>query len=191
MKGKEKARKGGAMPGDQQAVDSARLEGMKLALELVKKGGAELLEGEIRAREQMGVNPPVPLGNLDSQLERVLIHAIRQVFCISVGAIHDCYGFGPKRLQPFLDKFSEGTSLLMKGFNGGALLKDYAGEIEDTYKITLWANKHGVLIKKKGDSSVGGISDQGTDRRRLGRGPAKGKGDDGEESPGETQAPLS
>lgn len=165
MKGKERARKGGAMPGNQQAVDSARLDGMRIALELVKQGGAELLEGEIHAREQTGVNPPVPLGSLDSQMEKVLTHAIRQAFCISVGAIHDCYGFGPKRIQPFLDKFSEGTSLLMKGFNGGALLKDYVKEIEDTYKITLWANRHGVLIKKKGDGSIGGISDQGTDRR--------------------------
>ena len=126
--------------------------GMEISLELVKEGGEALLAQEIATRKKTGVQTDGKLADLDKQLDSLIKHAMRQAFCISVAAVHDVFGIGPKRMAAYFEAYSEATRLLLKGKNGGALWTDYADEIRKTYGVEIKAKKEGVYVvpaKKK------------------------------------------
>ena len=53
---------------------------------------------------------------------------------LAVAAVHDCFGFGTKRCQRFLDKMDEGATLIIDDF---ATWPDYIQSIKDELGIDL------------------------------------------------------
>ena len=120
--------------------------GMELSLELVREGGEALLAQEIGIRKKSGIQPDSKLADLDKQLDSLIKHVMRQAFCLSVAAVHDVFGIGPKRMVPYFEAYTEATKLLLKGRDGGALWTDYADEIREIYGVEIKAKREGVFV---------------------------------------------
>ena len=102
--------------GKQSQYDAGRLDGLDLALRIVKADGVEALEKELKFRGWGGIHTTLATKELDLATEQIksLTYETMLVACISV--LHDEFGFGQKRSQRFVDKFSKLTSYLDKGW---------------------------------------------------------------------------
>lgn len=94
---------------------TGRARGMELALEIVKKDGIEALEKEVQIRGRTGVNSPVSLKDLTVALPplRRLIQEAYTVLVIET--LHTELGFGPKRVNKFMDRFYLKQECLVDG----------------------------------------------------------------------------
>ena len=120
--------------------------GMDLSLELVREGGEALLASEMAIRKRTGIQPDSTLADLDKTLDSIIKHVMMQAFCLSVAAVHDVFGIGPKRMASYFEAYTEATKLLLKGRDGGALWTDYAAEIRQVYGVEIKAKREGVFV---------------------------------------------
>ena len=89
---------------------AGRARGLELALDIVKKDGIEALEKEVQIRGRTGINSPVSLKDLTVALPplRRLIQEAYTVLVIET--LHTELGFGPKRVNKFMERFCTSTS---------------------------------------------------------------------------------
>lgn len=94
---------------------AGRARGLELALEIVKKDGIKALEKEVQIRGRTGVNSPVSLKDLTVALPplRRLIQEAYTVLVIET--LHTELGFGPKRVNKFMERFYLKQECLVDG----------------------------------------------------------------------------
>ena len=94
---------------------AGRARGLELALDIVKKDGIEALEKEVQVRGRTGVNSPVSLKDLTVALPplRRLIQEAYTVLVIET--LHTELGFGPKRVNKFMERFYLKQECLVDG----------------------------------------------------------------------------
>lgn len=94
---------------------AGRARGMELALDIAKKDGIEALEKEVQIRGRTGVNSPVSLKDLTVALPplRRLIQEAYTVLVIET--LHTELGFGPKRVNKFMERFYLKQECLVDG----------------------------------------------------------------------------
>ena len=93
-----------------------RNDGLSLALKIVKEGGQEALEKEIKARGATGINTSLSQKELDAALLPIKELTIRTLLAMSVSALRDEFGFGKDRLQRFVNRFMKKTDCLAEGW---------------------------------------------------------------------------
>ena len=93
-----------------------RNDGLALALKIVREGGAEALEEEIRVRGITGINVNLSQKELDEALLPIKELTIRTLLAMSVATLRDEYGFGKDRLQRFVNRFMQKTTCLEEGW---------------------------------------------------------------------------
>ena len=88
---------------------------MELALEIAKRDGIKALEKEVQIRGRTGINPPVSLKDFTVGLPplRRLIQEVYTVLVIET--LHTELGFGQKRVNKFMDRFSLKQECLVDG----------------------------------------------------------------------------
>lgn len=116
----------------------ARMDGLAYALDIVKKGGVEALEKEIKIRGAHFV--PLEISEEKRvELGRMLSDRILGTFTPAVMfTLHDTFGFGKKRLLRWKDAFMKCCSLLGTCDPLGVPyegIKDYAAFLRDRYGI--------------------------------------------------------
>ena len=94
---------------------AGRARGMELALEIAKRDGIKALEKEVQIRGRTGINPPVSLKDFTVGLPplRRLIQEVYTVLVIET--LHTELGFGQKRVNKFMDRFSLKQECLVDG----------------------------------------------------------------------------
>jgi hypothetical protein len=94
---------------------AGRARGLELALDIVKKDGIEALEKEVQIRGRTGINSPVSLKDLTVALPplRRLIQEAYTVLVIET--LHTELGFGPKRVDKFMERFYLKQECLVDG----------------------------------------------------------------------------
>jgi hypothetical protein len=104
--------------------------GMEAAQELVRNGGIEALEKEVRLRGS-GVNLPLSGRALDKATEGIKAYTIDTVMILSIASMHDAFGFGATRIRRWMEKFNEGVEYLLGTEGGYSTWEDYIQGIRE------------------------------------------------------------
>lgn len=85
---------------------TGRNDGLALAAKIIKEGGVEALEAEIRQRGVCGVNTNLTMKELDEALFPIKSNCIDTVMALFLAVLRDEFGFGKARLERARDRFS-------------------------------------------------------------------------------------
>ena len=85
---------------------TGREDGLLMALDVVKKGGIEALEKEVRFRNVTGIRTALAKKDLDKATVKIKERLLDTVTVLSVATLHDEYGFGAKRCERFIERFN-------------------------------------------------------------------------------------
>lgn len=118
----------------------ARIQGMLYAANLVKEGGLEALEGDIKKRRLL----KTPLAYTDKQIDEFWSELSANLYatmtCVTGMVLHDEFGFGKQRLHKFREEFLKATkSSLDLDWLGQhyVTLEDYAVYLNKKYDLGL------------------------------------------------------
>lgn len=95
---------------------AGREDGLALALQIVREGGLEALEKEIRARGITGIHTSLCSKDLADRVEPIKNVMFETVTIAFLASLHDEYGFGQKRCQKVMDRFCKLTAYLDNGW---------------------------------------------------------------------------
>lgn len=120
--------------------ERGREDGLDLALRIVREGGLEALEKEIRFRGVTGIRTSLASKDLDKASRKIKEMTLDTFTILSIAALHDEFGFGEKRINRFMRKLEEGAEYLMDDL---ATWQDYIDSIKEQLNIHLevrWNN---------------------------------------------------
>ena len=121
-----------------------RIDGLLMALTIVRDGGIEALVKEIETRGKMGINTALCMKELDvasNTIKNVAVETIR-IACVSI--LHDKFGFGQTRCQRFVNAFDKLAEYLDKGW---IVWMDLIDQIKKDLKLDMpdtWLEKDGI-----------------------------------------------
>lgn len=119
---------------------TGREDGLLMALDIVKKGGVEALEEEIRFRNLSGIRMPLAKKDLEKATLKIKEQLLDTVTVLSVATLHDEYGFGEKRCKKFIERFNLKAECLVDDM---ASWDDYIQAIRDELGLELVIRKNG------------------------------------------------
>ena len=112
---------------------AGREDGLLMALDIVKKGGVEALEKEIRFRNVTGKK------DLDKATVKIKEQLLDTVTVLSVATLHDEYDFGAKRCERFIERFNIKAECLVDDM---ASWDDYIQAIREELGLELVIRKN-------------------------------------------------
>ena len=118
---------------------AGREDGLLMALNIVKKGGVEALEEEIRFRNLSGIRMPLAKKDLEKATLKIKEQLLDTVTILSVATLHDEYGFGAKRCKKFTERFNLKAECLVDDM---ASWDDYIQAIREELGIELTIRKN-------------------------------------------------
>ena len=92
---------------------SGREDGMLLTEQLVRDGGLERLQEEIKYRGITGVHTQLAKKELEKASEQIKMNTLDTVLLLAISAIRDEFDFGAKRLQRLIDRMERKASCLI------------------------------------------------------------------------------
>lgn len=90
-----------------------REDGLDLALRIVREGGLEALEKEVRFRGITGIHSGLAAKDLNAASEKIKEMTLDTFTILSIACLHDEFGFGQQRCQRYMDKMNEGADYLI------------------------------------------------------------------------------
>lgn len=111
-----------------------REDGLDLAYRIVKDGGIEALEKEMKWRGVSGIHTPLAKKDLEKATQKIKEMTLDTFTVLGIAALYDEFGFGEKRCQRWMDKLTEGADLLMDDM---ATWPDYIQSIKEQIGINL------------------------------------------------------
>ena len=114
--------------------ERGREDGLSLGLRIVREGGLEALENEIRFRNISGIHTSLAAKDLDKASEKIKEMTLDTFTIIGIAALHDAFGFGEKRCQRWMDKVMEGADYMVDGL---ATWEDYINSIKERLNLDL------------------------------------------------------
>ena len=133
------------VPGD---MARGRMEGLVYAERIVSKDGIEGLREEIKKRGCSGVSINVSHKEMEKATSQMRNMMLDTVMSMSMGILHDKFGFGHDRLQKFMDAFQDGAELLNDGVITWQQIIDNTEEVTGIH-LTLRRNDQNVQIKRQ------------------------------------------
>ena len=119
---------------EMETLNNYRLIGLDMAYRLVKAGGLEALENEIRLRKK-GYRLPVSHKEIDEAAKGIKEMCNDTYKVMSVWVLRNPpFNYGPKRLQRFIDQFDYQTSFLEGGY---MTFKDITDQILEELNMEL------------------------------------------------------
>ena len=115
---------------------AGREDGLLMALDIVKKGGVEALEKEVRFRNVTGIRTKKDLDKATVKIKEQLLDTVT---VLSVATLHDEYGFGAKRCKKFIERFNLKAECLVDDM---ASWDDYIQTIREELGIELTIRKN-------------------------------------------------
>jgi hypothetical protein len=125
-----------------------RMEGLVYAERIVSKDGIEGLREEIKKRGCSGMSINVSHKEMEKATSQMRNMMLDTVMSMSMGILHDKFGFGHDRLQKFMDAFQDGAELLNDGVITWQQIIDNTEEVTGIH-LTLRRNDQDVKIKRE------------------------------------------
>jgi hypothetical protein len=113
---------------------NGRNDGLLLAQKIVKDGGIEALDKEIRFRNLHKINTSLSTKELDAASEKIKEMVLDTVLVMTVAILHDIFGFGQTRIQRFMDSFESKSMCLIEGY---ATWDDYVEALNKELNLEL------------------------------------------------------
>lgn len=101
----------------EKLMQQYRTDGMEYALRIVKEKGIEALEKEVKVRTWSGISLRITAEEINEASEKIKHMVLDTMTIMTVLTLHDEFGFGRKRIQQFLDRFT---------LKAECILEDYA-----------------------------------------------------------------
>ena len=120
--------------------ERGREDGLDLALRIVRDGGIEALEREIKFRGITGVHTSLAGKDLDKAAQKIKEMTLDTFTILGIAVLHDDFGFGQKRCQKFMDGMDKGAEYLADDL---ATWPDYINSIKEQLGMDLeirWNN---------------------------------------------------
>lgn len=114
--------------------ERGREDGLLLAQKIVKDGGIEALDREVKFRGCTGIHTSLACKDLDKACEKIKELTLDIFMILGIAALHDCFGFGQVRCQRWKDKLDEGADMVLDNM---ATWKDYIDSIQEQVGIEL------------------------------------------------------
>lgn len=114
--------------------ERGREDGLLLAQRIVREGGVEALDKEIKFRGCTGVHTSLASKDLDVASQKIKEMALDVFLVLGIAALHDCFGFGQKRCQRWKDKIDDGADIILDDM---ATWKDYTDSIKEELNLDL------------------------------------------------------
>lgn len=114
--------------------ERGREDGLLLAQRIVREGGVEALDKEIKFRGCTGIHTSLASKDLDVASQKIKEMALDVFLVLGIAALHDCFGFGQKRCQKWKDKIDEGADIILDDM---ATWKDYTDSIKEELNLDL------------------------------------------------------
>lgn len=114
--------------------ERGREDGLLLAKRIVREGGVEALDKEIKFRGCTGIHTSLASKDLDVASQKIKEMALDVFLVLGIAALHDCFGFGQKRCQRWKDKIDEGADIILDDM---ATWKDYTDSIKEELNLDL------------------------------------------------------
>ena len=95
--------------------ERGREDGLDLALRIVREGGMEALEKEVKFRNITGVYTSLAVKDLDKASEKMKEVIADSFVILSIAVLHDDFGFGEKRCQRFRDGLDRASDYINDG----------------------------------------------------------------------------
>ena len=111
-----------------------RADGLDLALRIVKEGGIEALEQEIKFRGATGIHTSLAKKDIEKSIEIIKDKMVDMFSILGIAALYDLYGVGEKRCTKWMHKVVEAASYLS---NDLATWPDYINEIKEQIGIDI------------------------------------------------------
>lgn len=105
-----------------------RTDGMEYALRIAKEQGIEALEKEVKARKWSGISLRVTQKEIDEASMAIKHRCLDTLTIVGVLTLHDEFGFGFKRIQRYLQRFTTKAECLLEDY---ATWEDYQNIIKD------------------------------------------------------------
>jgi len=112
---------------------AGREDGLDLALRIVKEGGIEELEKEVRFRGISGIHTGLMRKELDEATEKMKSITYQTLTVAWLSVLHDTFGFGQIRCQRAVDKLQKLTAYLDQGW---LYWYDLIVELKEKLKLT-------------------------------------------------------
>ena len=114
--------------------ERGREDGLLLAQRIVREGGVEALDKEIKFRGCTGIHTSLASKDLDVASQKIKEMALDVFLVLGIAALHDCFEFGQKRCQRWKDKIDEGADIILDDM---ATWKDYTDSIKEELNLDL------------------------------------------------------
>lgn len=114
--------------------ERGREDGLDLALRIVRDGGIEALEREIKFRGITGVHTSLASKDLDKAAQKIKEMTLDTFTILGIAVLHDDFGFGQKRCQRFRNGLDRAADYINDGL---AEWIDYVGAIKEELGIVL------------------------------------------------------
>lgn len=114
--------------------ERGREDGLDLALRIVRDGGIEALEREIKFRGITGVHTSLASKDLDKAAQKIKEMTLDTFTILGIAVLHDDFGFGQKRCQRFRNGLDRAADYINDGL---AEWIDYVDAIEEELGIVL------------------------------------------------------
>lgn len=89
--------------------ERGREDGLDLALRIVRQGGIEALEKEVRFRNITGVHTSLAVKDLDKASEQIKAMTLDTFTILSIAVLHDYFGFGQIRCTDERPSYRQGA----------------------------------------------------------------------------------
>lgn len=119
------------------------MQAMSKALEIAKEKGIEGLEEELKMRGAVKLPITISRARGEAWLEMAQKQTLETVLLLALVTIQDEFGFGPKRLNQFIDRYAEKTECMAKGYvNWEDLQKEMYEKLKVDFHVSALVNGH-------------------------------------------------
>lgn len=105
-----------------------RTDGMEYALRIAKEQGIGALEKEVKVRTWSGISLRITAEEINEASEKIKHMVLDTMTIMTVLTLHDEFGFGRKRIQQFLDRFTLKAECILEDY---ATWQDYQSIIRN------------------------------------------------------------
>ncbi len=113
---------------------AGRHDGLALALKIVKEGGIEALEQEIKFRGVTNIHTPLAQKDLEKALAPIKENTIATMLAMSIHVLYDEFDFRTVRLNRFKDRFDSKVDCLIDDMVSWS---DIVKDIQEKTKIMI------------------------------------------------------
>ena len=122
------------------AMMAGRNEGLVYALDIVRNGGVEALEEEIRLRRLQGISLNISAKELEAAKRQITRRTVDVVCAAACLTLHDAFGFGQQRTLKFMRRFESKIDAAVDP-TSGVTLEDYLAAVKDEMGIDLQVSR--------------------------------------------------